>query len=265
VYVDSTGNVWVADSLNNRIQKFDPQGHFLGQFGTGGTGEGQFTEPWSVAVDRDGFIYVADTWNHRIQKFDPTFKFVTMWGQPGANNPGPLDFFGPRDIVIAADGTLWITDTGNQRLLHFTKDGQPLDTYGSGGSDPGQFSEPVGLAADSAGDLVVADAWNGRVQVLPASGAPPFGFATQWTSHEVTAKPYVSVLSDGRLIVSVPETGSLVLYSATGGRIGAWKPLVDSMPIGLAPTADGGFVFSDGRRNEVQVVPARLIAGLFQP
>jgi uncharacterized protein (TIGR03663 family) len=265
VFVDGTGNVWVADSLNNRIQKFDSQGHFLGQFGTVGTGEGQFTEPWSVAVDADGFIYVADTWNHRIQKFDPTFKFVTMWGQPGANNPGPLDFFGPRDIVIAADSTLWITDTGNQRLLHFTKDGQPIDVYGSAGSDAGQFSEPVGLAADTAGDLVVADAWNGRVQVLPASGEPPYAFTTQWTSHEVVAKPYVSVLSDGRVLISVPETGSLVLYTASGSRVGTWKPLVDSMPIGVAPTADGGFVFSDGRRNEVQVVPGRLIAGLFQP
>ena len=55
-----------------------------------------------------------------------------------------------------------------------------------------------------------------------------------------------------------------MLYTATGTRIGQWQPLVNSMPVGVAATANGGFVFSDIRRNEVQIVPAKLIGELFK-
>jgi sugar lactone lactonase YvrE len=264
VFVDRAGNVWVADALNHRIQKFDAQGNFVGAFGRAGSAQGTFNEPWSVAVDDQGFIYVADTWNHRIQKFDANFTFVASWGQPGAQNPGPLDLFGPRDIVVAADGTLWVTDTGNQRLLHFSNSGESLGVYGAGGSEPGQFQEPVGLSRDAAGSLLVADAWNGRVQKLTAEAQPVSSYPAGWTSRDVLSKPYITVLSDGRVIVSVPESGTLVLYSATGTRIGQWQPLVNSMPVGLAATTNGGFVFSDIRRNEVQIVPANLIGDLFK-
>ena len=263
-YVDKSGNVWVADALNHRIQKFDGQGNFVGSFGRAGTAPGTFNEPWSVAVDDQGFIYVADTWNHRIQKFDANFTFVASWGQPGAQNPGPLDLFGPRDILVAADGTLWVTDTGNQRLLHFSNSGESLGVYGAGGTEPGQFQEPVGLTRDASGNLLVADAWNARVQKLTASAQPVSSFPTGWTSRDVLSKPYITILSDGRVIVSVPESGTLVLYSATGTRIGQWQPLVNSMPVGVAATANGGFVFSDIRRNEVQIVPTNLIGEVFK-
>jgi sugar lactone lactonase YvrE len=264
VFVDKAGNVWVADGVNHRIQKFDAQGNFLGAFGRAGNTEGTFNEPWSVAVDDEGFIYVADTWNHRIQKFDANFAFVASWGRPSGQNPGPLDLFGPRDIVIAPDGTLWVTDTGNQRLLHFSNTGESLGVYGAGGAEPGQFAEPVGLTLDRAGNLLVADAWNARVQTLNASATPVTSFAAPWTSREVLAKPYLTVLTDGRVIATVPESGTLVLYSATGQRLGQWQPLVNSMPIGVAATGDGGFVFSDVRRNEVQIVPGRLVGELFK-
>jgi uncharacterized protein (TIGR03663 family) len=264
VFVDKQGNVWVADGLNHRIQKFDAKGAFLGSFGRAGTAEGLFNEPWSVAVDDQGFIYVADTWNHRIQKFDANFTFVASWGRPGGQNPGPLDLFGPRDIVIAADGTLWVTDTGNQRLLHFSNTGESLGVYGAGGSAQGQFSEPVGLTRDTAGNLLVADTWNSRVQTLTASATPVSSFPAPWASRDVLAKPYLTVLTDGRIIATIPESGLLVLYSPTGTRLGQWQPLVNSMPVGVAAMSDGGFAFTDIRRNEVQIVSAKLIPDLFK-
>jgi DNA-binding beta-propeller fold protein YncE len=69
VAVDSFGNVYVADLGNNRIQKFDSSGTFLGEWGGYGSGDGQFSYPQGVAVDSSGNVYVADTNNHRIQKF----------------------------------------------------------------------------------------------------------------------------------------------------------------------------------------------------
>jgi hypothetical protein len=69
VAVDSSGSVYVADTLNHRIQKFDSDGGYLTQWGSKGSGNGQFSMPMNVAVDSSGNVYVADYENHRIQKF----------------------------------------------------------------------------------------------------------------------------------------------------------------------------------------------------
>jgi len=69
IAVASDGSVYVADSQNDRIQKFTPQGVFVSKWGTQGTGEGEFSHPNDVAMASDGSIYVTDYWNNRIQKF----------------------------------------------------------------------------------------------------------------------------------------------------------------------------------------------------
>jgi hypothetical protein len=69
--VDAAGNIYVADSGNNRIQKFDPNGRYLTKWGSRGSGNGQFQQPTDVAIDFDGNVYVADRYNNRIQKFNP--------------------------------------------------------------------------------------------------------------------------------------------------------------------------------------------------
>src|SRR3989344_3617807 len=69
LWIDSSGNMYVADTYNNRIQKFDSSGNFLMKFGSLGSSDGQLDNPYGVAVDSSGNIYVADSNNNRIQKF----------------------------------------------------------------------------------------------------------------------------------------------------------------------------------------------------
>ena len=69
VAVASDDSVYVADTSNNRIQRFISEGVFVSKWGTEGTGDGQFDWPTGVAVVSDGSVYVADTNNSRIQKF----------------------------------------------------------------------------------------------------------------------------------------------------------------------------------------------------
>jgi tripartite motif-containing protein 71 len=69
VATDGSGNVYVADSSNDRIQKFDASGAFLTTWGSLGSGNGQFNFPLGVATDGSGNVYVADSGNNRIQKF----------------------------------------------------------------------------------------------------------------------------------------------------------------------------------------------------
>lgn len=266
LFADSAGNLWVADGLNNRLQKFDAAGNFIEQIGSGGAAPGGLDEPWSVAVDADGFVYVADTWNHRIQKFSPELKLVTTWGEPGTSTDDPLIFFGPRSIAIAPDGTLWVTDTGNNRLSHFTTDGEPLDAAGTAPGGSVAYNEPVGLAVDQDGGLLVADDWSGRIlRFGPAPGYDYLGaIDAGWKSQEILHKPYVTVLSDGRILVSHPESGRLLLFNQAGDKVGEWRPLADSIPVGVVATRDGGFAFSDAGRNEIEIIPAALVDSLFE-
>lgn len=264
IAVDPSGNIWVADARNNRLHKFDAQGRYISSLGRGGGGPGEFNQPWALTFDAQGFLYVADTWNHRVQKFSPELEFITMWGQPESEpEPGPFNLYGPRDIVIDVDGSIWITDTGHKRIINYSPDGAALGAIGNEGSGLGQFSEPVGLAVDSTGRLLVADTWNSRIQAIVDAGnivSIPAG----WNSQAISDKPYLAVLTDGRIIASDPARSILTLYSPQGAQLGTWTPVPGGLPLGLAATSDGGFVFSDSRRNEVQIVPASAIASLFR-
>jgi DNA-binding beta-propeller fold protein YncE len=65
-------------------------------------GDGQFQEPWGIAVDDQGTVYVADTWNHRIQVFDSDGTFRTKWGTYGLTADAGQLLYGPRDVAVDA-------------------------------------------------------------------------------------------------------------------------------------------------------------------
>ena len=69
ITTDSSGNVYVADVGNDRIQKFDSDGNFITKWGSEGTGDGQFDAPRGITTDSSGNVYVADGFNDRIQVF----------------------------------------------------------------------------------------------------------------------------------------------------------------------------------------------------
>jgi len=75
--IDQSGDVYVADWRNDRIQKFAPDGQFLMKFGASGEGDGEFNRPTGVAVDKDGIIYVTDWRNDRLQVFGADGSFIT--------------------------------------------------------------------------------------------------------------------------------------------------------------------------------------------
>lgn len=265
LFLDFEGNLWVADGLNNRVQKFDSEGNFLGQINSANATLGGIDEPWAVAVDGEGFVYVADTWSHRIQKFSPDLTLVKTWGEPGTSTDDPLILFGPRDIAVAGDGTLWVTDTGNNRLLHFTSEGEPLGQISGPGSGE-TFNEPVGVVVSANGELLVADAWSGKL--LRFGPGAEFDYLGEiragWASKEILHKPYVAELADDRILVSYPEGGRLVLLSGSGEQLGTWQPLAASVPVGVVAMPDGGFAFSDVGMNHVQIIPEGLVDSLFE-
>ena len=240
------GSVYVADSRNNRIEKFDATGKLLLTWGTFGSldaktaNPGTFNEPWGVAVAADGTVYVSDTWNHRIQKFDPNGKFIQMWGHFGQAET-PDAFWGPRAIAIDGRGRIYVSDTGNKRIVVFDANGQSLATFGTAGSDPSQFDEPVGLAVSADGTVYVADTWNQRIQEF-CSGATgnTFTFVRQWAisgwfGQSIDNKPFLAVDAKGRLYVTDPEGYRVLVFDQQGKFLTTWGDFgTDNSSFGIA-------------------------------
>ena len=140
---------------------------WLGDFGTGGTGDGQFWWPSSIAIDSEDRVYVSDEGLQRVTIFDKDGKFLDKWGEKGSGE-GQLEY--PSSIAFDADDNLYMTDSGNHRVQKFTRDGKLLDSWGNRGSGTGQFDAPWGLALSGTGDVFISDWGNDRIQRYDGSG-----------------------------------------------------------------------------------------------
>jgi DNA-binding beta-propeller fold protein YncE len=83
VAVDKEGNVYVTDTLNNRVEIFDADGNFVSEFGQIGDGPGRFARPKGIAIDCDGHIWVVDELQSRVQVFDKDGRLLIYFGQTG--------------------------------------------------------------------------------------------------------------------------------------------------------------------------------------
>jgi len=83
VAVDKEGNVYVTDTLNNRVEIFDADGGFISEFGKAGDGPGRFARPKGIALDHDGHIWVTDEIQGRVQVFDKEGRLLLYMGEPG--------------------------------------------------------------------------------------------------------------------------------------------------------------------------------------
>ncbi len=261
------GSLYVADSMNHRIQHMDSNGTLIKEWGTyanidqGDAPGGTFNEPWGVAVGPDGAVYVADTWNHRVQKFTSDGVFLTMWGAPISNSTAEITFYGPRAIAVNAQGEVFVSDTGNKRILVFTADGVPITQFGTPGAGEGQLDEPVGLAVDELGQVYVADTWNRRVQIFAKGPDGSYSPVTVWsvdawygTTTEI--KPYLAIDSDHHVYITDPSTCRIMEFTERGVILAVWGGCGDdnfslNSPTGLALDPLGGLWVSDSRHDRL--------------
>ncbi len=238
VATDGRGTLYVADSKNNRIQVFDGTGQFVRQFGSKGAGLAEFNEPGGVAIDSRGDLWVADTWNARVVHYSADGRALAAIGGP------ENALFGPRAVVVSRD-VVFVADTGNKKIVRFDRDGKRLGDFGGDGSGPGQFVEPVGLAADPAGDIYVADTGNHRIQVFDGEGKflrqfPVSGWKDFYT------EPYLAIGPGDMLFVTDAWAGRIAVYDVRGTMRRSWKADGEfKQPTGIAIDPYGRVIVSD--------------------
>jgi ribosomal protein L40E/flagellar basal body-associated protein FliL len=209
----------VADTENNRVEKFSSSGTFLGKWGMYGYAtstspqNGNFSYPCSIAVDSAGNVYVADTDNCRVEKFSNLGAFLGKWGMYGSQNG---NFSYPCGIAVDSAGNVYVLDTDNNRVQEFNGSGAFLRQWGNWGNGNGEFDYPRGVAVDSSGNVYVADTSNSRVEKFAFDDTPPatviYEYGTAGSNSWFTSNVSIVFTADDTQ-TGVAET----LYSLNGG------------------------------------------------
>ena len=168
LYVISRASVDAGDmGAYKRVTVCTVDGDYLGEFSSGGTGDGQIMWPAAIAIDRKENIYVSDEALHRISIFDKERRFVGKWGVKGQ---GDGEFNRPAGIAMDPEDNLLVVDGLNHRIQRYTKDGRFLGGWGTPGNAAGEFNTPWGITVDQGGDVYVADWRNDRIQKFDPDG-----------------------------------------------------------------------------------------------
>ena len=189
--LDSSGNVFIADSANHCLRQLTPAGNVTtiagraGDYGSddGGLGIARFDTPSALAVARDGTLFISDTGNNTIRRraVDGTIStFAGFAGTPGSTNGvgSVARFNAPLGLALAVNGDLFVADSGNHVIRRITSGGSVTTFAGGaelwgavdGKGDQARFNGPVGLVFDKAGNLLVADSFNHSIRKITPDG-----------------------------------------------------------------------------------------------
>ena len=250
--LDSSGNLYVGDTGNNRVL-FYPAGSTTatrvygqgGSFTTGGNNQGglsanSLNNPYGVAVDSSGNLYVADYLNNRVLFYPSGSTTATrVYGQNGSfttnvSGVSATGLNGPNRVAVDSGGNLYVADSLNNRVL-FYPSGSTTATrvYGQGGSfttgipnnggiSANSLDEPLGVVLDSSGNLYVADENNNRVLFYPSgttTATQVYGQAGSFTTNTANLGGISANSLSRPFGVSLDSSGNLYVADTFNNRV----------------------------------------------
>lgn len=242
VAVDASGDVWVSDHNNNRLDEFSASGSFVKAIGWGvvdgeyhfetcttscragraGYAEGMFSSPDGLAIGGED-IYVADAGNNRIEVMSTNGEYVREFGA------GAM----PVAVALAPNGDVWTADRTNDRIDEFNESGSFVGSFGTAGNGNGQFKEPGGIAFSGEYAYVV-DSGDNRVEQFTLSGDYVAQFGSAGTGSGQFSSP--------AQIATEPISGDLYVADSSNSRVQEFNPAGAFLAsIGGAGTGNGQF------------------------
>lgn len=264
-------HIWVADrcganscagSTVDPILRLDPDGNVVTSFGAG-----TVMWPHGMHVDEDGNVWITDARSarpdeleqfpdaaglgHSVIKFSPRGEILLTIGVPGEAGDPPTHLTEPNDVITAPNGDIFVADSHSgqntddastpARINKYGADGTFLMSWGTWGSEPGQFKTPHALAWDSQGRLFVSDRGNNRIQIFDQNG----NFIDEWYQFSRISGFHID--ADDVLYAIDSESGStrrnpgwmkgLRIGSARTGDVWYYIPHHDTE----VPSGGGGF------------------------
>jgi uncharacterized protein (TIGR03437 family) len=247
--LDTVGNLYIADTGNNRVRKVSVSGAITTAAGNGAAGysgdggpatSAMLNGPQGLAADADGNVYIADTGNNIIRKLLPDGTIISIAGNGNAaffGDGGPANsaaLHSPKGLWNAGGGYIFIADTGNDRIRELQPNGTIITVAGDGaqgwagdGGAPtaAALNSPTGVTLDSTGNLYIADQGNNRVRMLStggvistfAGGGSILGDGGSATGAQLNAPSSVALDAAGNLYIA--DTGNNRVRVVSGGVI----------------------------------------------
>jgi uncharacterized protein (TIGR03437 family) len=250
VAVDGEGNLFIADSNNNRVRKVSTDGIIATVAGNGTSGfsgdggpaiNAQMAGSNGVAVDGEGNLFIADHNNNRVRKVSTNGIIATVAGNGTSGFSGDgmpatsAQIWGPDGVAVDGSGNLFIADTTNNRVRKVSTDGIIATVAGNGTSgfsgDGGPATKaamwhPLGIAVDGSGNLFIADTTNDRVRKVSTNGtittvagggnSGSAGDGGPATSAQLAYPSAVAVDGSGNLFIADEHSASVRKVSANG-------------------------------------------------
>lgn len=238
ISVDPAGNIYVADTGNHRMQKFDSDGRFIEEIGGFGWKQSQFNRPTGLSAREGLNIYVVDSQNRRIQRFDRDLNYLSSI--PSSQEEEEEFAFGfLQGIDVAPTGELFVTDVENEQALKLTSFGEVERSFGGFISGPERLRAPAGLTVAPGNAICVADMGNDRVALYDAFGGflgslgqgllkGPHGLGVD--GHGFI---YVADTGHDRVCVFSPQGELLLSLGGSGSGTGSFRSPLDLAVFGV--------------------------------
>jgi len=241
---------------------------FNTRWGSFGTGDSQFKNPWDIAISRDGEVFVTDTDNRRVQVFNESGSFIRKWGSTGN---GSEQFQEPRGVGVNQDGSRTrvsvsdpVMNSDSRRLRRFSTSGSLISEMGRS-----QLQSPRGITVDSNNRIWVVDSSStGRVFLFDSDGS----YNNSWTpdgNGSLSSPHGIAVFKDGNTTyVYVSNTGNnkVVKYEYTGSDLNFVKAAGSqgsgsssfNGPAGIAADSCGNLWVADRNNDRIQILDKDL-------
>lgn len=229
--IDLEGFVFVVDTGNNRIVKFDRRGRFIAAIGGFGWEREQFDRPLDISVRNGLDVFIADFNNERIERYDRMLNYISSFSAEDVS--GDLQFGFPGSVDISKHGELFICDNENDSIVKLNAFGNPDLRFGDFNWGDGQLEYPIKIEVSKSDLVYVSDQGSNQIVIFDIYGnyVNRFGSAVlvkpNGLSLSADGKLYVADSGNNRTAVFDQDFQLVYFWGAKGDKIGAFNNPVD--------------------------------------